>query len=36
VSGRYYSAAKEASPAPHADNPKLEKQLWDLSERLVK
>jgi NAD(P)-dependent dehydrogenase (short-subunit alcohol dehydrogenase family) len=35
VTGRYYSAAREATPAPQADKPDLERQLWDLSQQLV-
>jgi NAD(P)-dependent dehydrogenase (short-subunit alcohol dehydrogenase family) len=35
VTGRYYSDAKETPCAPHADDPKLEKVLWEKSEELV-
>lgn len=35
VSGRYYSDAREAKPAPHATDAALEKKLWDLSAQLV-
>jgi NAD(P)-dependent dehydrogenase (short-subunit alcohol dehydrogenase family) len=35
VTGRYYSDARETSPAAHADKPELEKKLWDLSQQLV-
>lgn len=35
VTGRYYSNAREASAAPHADDPRLEKQLWERSWQLV-
>lgn len=35
VTGRYYSNAREASAAPQADAPELEKKLWDRSQQLV-
>ena len=35
VTGRYYSDAREASAAEHADKPALEKQLWGFSQQLV-
>lgn len=35
VSGRYYSDAREAAEAPHANKPELEAQLWERSQALI-
>lgn len=35
VSGRYYADAREVACAPHANDERLEAELWALSERLV-
>lgn len=34
VTGRYFSSAKQVPCAPHANDPALERQLWELSARL--
>jgi hypothetical protein len=35
VSGRYYSDAREVPCAPHANDPALERALWERSAALV-